>query len=232
MRLTAAYFATALLLASCGDVPPVEISPASSVEAVGVLRVVCNEHLTVVLTPRVRARTDGIHVVFINRAGTDEFYMRSDDDPDENHGGRLPERITKDVSSHAPGRMRVACYERSNSPAYDGDDPRFAEFEIVDPEGLWIPFKVACQDPETIDGTEPDGTEMIVPGARSVDDVERYLRERFDLPREAVRARPGYPETGWKGNPFVLRHKGETIAYFHAFVDDGKWRLALAEVCT
>ena len=232
MRLTAAYFPTALLLTACGVVSPVETTPASSVGAVGVLRVVCNEHRTVVLTPKVRARSDGIHVVFINRAGAGGFFMRSDDDPDDNHGGRLAGRITKDVSSHAPGRMRVACYERGHSPSFYGDDERYAEFEIVDPHDLWIPWKVGCEDPQTIDGTEPDGTEMIVPGAHGVDDVEQYLRERFDLPREAVRVRPGYPETGWKGNPFVLRHEGETIAYFHAFADDGKWRLALAKVCT
>ena len=231
MRLTAGSLAAALLLGACGVAQPVETTSANSVGAVGALRVVCNEDRTVVLTPRVRARSDGIHVVFINRTGVDEFFMRSDDDPGDNHGGRLRDRITKDVSSHAPGRMRVACYERGDAPGYYSNDRRYAGFEIVDPHGLWIPFEVACQDPETIDGTEPDGSEMIVPGAHGVDDVEQYLRERFDLPAEATRARPGYPETGWKGNPFVLQHEGETIAYFHAFADDGKWRLAFAEVC-
>ena len=224
MKLTAGSLAAALALVACGVAQPIETTPASSTGAVGVLRVLCSEHRTVVLTPRVRVRSDGIHVVFVNRGGADEFFMRGDDNPDENHGGRLTERITKDVSSHAPGRMRVACYERGDAPRYYSDDERYAEFEIVDPYDLWIPWKVACADPETV-------RDRKVEGVRSVDDAERWLRERYDLPSDSTRVRPGYPDTQWKGNPWVLVHKGETIAYFHAFEEDGEWRIVQARVC-
>ena len=189
------------------------------------MRVLCNERRIIVLTPRVRARDDGIHVSFINRGGTDEFFMRSDDFPDENHGGRLTGRITKDVSSHAPGRMRVACYERGDAPRYYSDDKRYAEFEIVDPHELWIPWKVACEDPKTVLNER-------IRGVHDADDVERWLRDRYELPPESTRTRPGYPKTMWKGDPWVLVYEGETIAYFHAFRNRAeRWLIARAEVC-
>lgn len=224
MRLTAGSLAAALLLVACGGARPIETTAASSTRAVSVLRVLCNENRTVVLTPQVRARPDGIHVVFVNRGGADEFFMRSDDFADENHGGRLRGRVAKDVSSHAPGDMRVACYERGEAPPYYGDDDRYAEFEIVDPDDLWIPWKVECPDPETL-------SDRRVEGANGVDDVARWLRDRYDLPPASARVRPGYPETGWKGNPWVLVHGGRTIAYFHAWKTRGGWTIVMADVC-
>ena len=198
--------------------PPPKAPPAA------VLRVVCEQEGTRVLSSQVRARPDGIHVEFLNRAGMNGFYMRSTES-EENHGGRLRGRIQKDVSSHAPGTMQVACHERGDHPDFYGDDARYAQFEIVDPDDLWIPWTVACDRPETLESER-------VEGARSAMDVERWLRDRFDVPAEAVRMRPGYPDTQWKGDPWVLRHEDETIVYFHAFQEAGAWRIESAEVCT
>ena len=216
----------ALLAAACGapDARTAPLTNDSPPAPPRVLRVVCEENGTRVLSSEVRARRDGIHVRFLNRAGMHGFYMRSTES-EENHGGRLRGRNQKDVSSHAPGPMQVACHERGDSPDYYGDDPRYAQFEIVDPDDLWVPWRVACEDPETLSGKR-------VEGARSVDDVERWLRALYDVPPTAVRVRPGYPETQWKGNPWVLRHEDETIVYFHAFREARAWRIAKADICS
>ena len=231
MRFERALLTVLVLLASCGVREPrgggqQGIRPGGSEPVSGIARVVCQKDGTQVLTPRVRAHRDGIHVLFINRGGLDEFYMRNTNDPDENHGGFLRKRRQLDIASHPPGRMWVGCFEKGDYPqSYYGGDERYAEFEVVDPRDLWIPLGVTCDSQETL-------SEKRVEGAENIDDVEAWLRDKYDLPSESVRMRPGYPETQWKGNPWVLVKDDETVAYFSAFKDDTAWRITVGEVCT
>ena len=175
-------------------------------------------------TPRVEAHADGVHLRFQNRSSAFEFFMRSASDPDDNHGGRLRGRAVKDVSSHAPGHMWVACRHRGEEhlPFYE-DDPRYARFEIVDPKDLWIPFDPDCDSVETVRNER-------LRDAESLEDVETWVRDRFDV-EAGERVRPGYPETRWKGNPWVIRHEERTVVYFSAFEDDAGWIVTHAEGC-
>ncbi len=186
-------------------------------------RVVCDWDGTRVLTPRVRARRDGVHLIFINRSGADEFFMRGVDDPDNNHGGKLRSARQKDVSSHGPGRMWVACFEKEDPPGYYGRDPRYVEFEIVDPHALWVPWELECSDATTIENER-------VPSATTQEDVFDWFRKRFELPPGDFQ-RPGYPKTEWKGNPWVLVRDGRTIANMQAFKEDGVWTIPFGGAC-
>ena len=215
-----------LLGVSCGT-PSSSPTSAPSPRPEGGARtgvVVCGRDGTEIRTQRVVARRDGVHVRFQNRSGAFEFYMRSADDPDDNHGGTLRGPSVKDVASHAPGPMWVACRHKGEDhlPFYE-DDPRYARFEIVDPKGHWISLEPDCDAVETVSNERIEDAETFA-------DVETWIRDRFDV-EEGERVRPGYPETQWKGTPWVLRHEERTLVYFSAFEDDAGWVVARAEGC-
>lgn len=211
-----------VLVPACGVASSNE--PVSSVPPAAVARIVCGPAGATVVTPRVRARSDGIHIRFRNVAGAIEFYMRAEGDPTQNHGGRLRARLTEGVASHPPGKMLVACRRPGEAPPpFYGDDPRYDSFEIVDPDELWVPIHPGCSDIDRV-------RDRRLPRADSVTDVEAWVRDHFDV-HGGRRVRPGYPETQWKGNPWVISESGTTLAYFHAFRDDRGWMLPLAEGC-
>lgn len=216
----------AFLTAACG----LPGSPAAERQSVGppgladLGRVVCDESGTHVLSPRIRAHRDGIHVEFINESDADEFYMRSSKDPGDNHGGFLRSRRQTDVSSHGPGEMLVACFKRGEEPSYAGDDESYGHFEIVDSHDLWVSWDLTCS-PVRETTNEP------VPEADTKADVFEWFRDRFDLPPGEFR-QPGYPETEWKGDPWVLAEEGETIANIHPWETDGEWDITTGAACT
>lgn len=229
MKVIPALGAIVLLAPGCGamDASTVKASQEHAPPAAAVLRVVCEETGTRVLSSKVRARRDGAHFLFINRASMDEYWMRMVEGADSgNHGGYLRKLRQRDVASHPPGRMWVACFEKGEHPPYYEHDPRYAEFEIIDPQNLWIPYEVACDHPESFERRP-------IKGVNSVDQAERWIRENYDIPADATRVRPGYPETAWKGNPWVLVHEGNTIVHFSVYKErpDGVWRVN-AEICT
>lgn len=185
--------------------------------------VVCEEGGTRVMTPRVRPRRDGIHIRFVNPSGAKQFHMRAAEHPDDNHGGFLRGPTHLDVSSHGPGPMLVACLDRGERPDYYGRDDRYDELEVVDVNDLWIPFEVDCDDSARLRNRR-------VPDATSIENVADWLRERYGL-QGTTRERPGYPLTQWKGDPWVLRDEGRTLASFNPTRDDRGWMISTGEVC-
>lgn len=216
----------ASLLAGCGlpDTRAAAPRPNDPAPVAGIGRVVCEEEGARVLTPRIQPHRDGIHIIFMNRSGADEFFMRSADDPDNNHGGYLRSRKHKDVSSHEPGVMLVACFEGGDHPPYYEVDERYGELEIVDVDDLWVSWDLDCSQSTGI-------KDKRVAGAETQADVFEWFRDRFDLPSGDFR-RPGYPKTEWKGNPWVLVEDGRTIANIHAWTVDGVWTITVGAACT
>ena len=209
--------------AACGSgVAPAAV-PRPAGAALG--RIVCDDGGARVLTPRIRAKVDGVHILFRNRSGAIEFYMRGASSGDNNHGGRLRGPTTRDVSSHAPGTMWVACRQRGEAhlPFYE-HDPRYDSFEIVDPDGLWVPHEPDCSDPEEVERER-------IEDAETIEDVEAWVRDRFGV-HDGERRRPGYPQTQWKGDPWVIVVDGRTLVYFHAVRDDVGWMVLQAQGCS
>lgn len=193
-------------------------------DGVAVGRVVCTaDGETRVLTPRIRAGREGVRMLIYNRGDAVEFFMR-ETDSESNHGGRLRDRTTRDVFTHAPGEVWIVCLDRKEPPpAWMDPDPRYATFEIVDPDELWVDYEPECERTDEVRGDPVTRT-------RSVDELEAWIRERFGID-SGDRATPGYPETGWKLPNWVIEDGDRTIAYFVAVKDDGMWRLLVAEGC-
>ncbi|MFN2390111.1 MAG: hypothetical protein ABR575_10980 [Actinomycetota bacterium] len=190
-----------------------------------VLEVVCDSDGTRVQTARVRAFPDGVHARFENPAGATEYWIRALTNPDDgNHGGEVPNGRERSGWSDAPGKYLIGCYQKDETLPYHEPDDRYARYEVVDIDALWTPWDTDCEDPKTVD-------EQPLPEARSIDAVETWVRDRFDI-HVGARVRPGYPETRWKGNPWVIRHESRVLVNFHAMEDNGTWVLHRAEGCT
>lgn len=221
--------AACFLIAACGNpVAPLggsTVEPAHKQPVADVLEITCSADGTRVHTPRVRAFPDGVHARFENPAGAAEYWTRAVSSPDDgNHGGEIPNGRQKRSWSDAPGEHLIVCYQKDESPPYYEPDDRYARYEVVDIDGLWTPWDTDCEHPQTAD-------KQRIPEARSIEDVEAWVRDRFDI-NVGERVRPGYPETQWKGNPWVIRHEGRTLVNFHAMKDDGTWVLHRAEGCS
>jgi hypothetical protein len=184
------------------------------------IEIVCDEDGTRVLTPRVAPSRDGLFANFENPSDADEYWVRDLADPDlGSHGGRVPDEQERAWSwSDPPGRHLVVCVEHGEEPSYRDWGEGAAEFEIVDPEHLWVSWEAECEDPVTFED-EP------VEGAQDRDDIERWIRDRFGL-HDATLQQPGYPWTGWKSEPWVLSRGDITVAGWHAYAPDGEWTVS------
>ena len=209
-------------VAATGRAPTLTSSPDAP--AADVLRVVCDEGITRVETPLVRAFADGVHAHFENPGGAAEYWIRAVTTPDDgNHGGPIPDGDENWGWSDSPGDYYIGCYEKGDYPPYYEVDERYARYEVVDVDGLWISPTPECEHQEKVEG------ERLL-GAASIDDVESWVRDRFNV-EGGERVRPGYPQTRWKGDPWVIRHDGKTLASFHAMEQDGTWVVNRAEGC-
>ena len=175
------------------------------------------------LTPRIRARRDGVHILIQNR-GHAAMVETGPEGGDSSHGGRLRRGATRLGGPDGPGEMWVACLDRGEaSPLVSDSKARYGTYEIVDPNGLWVSFDPDCDRVEEVDRWFAQGT--------SVETIEAWVRDEFDLD-EGDRMRPGYPETGWKGDPWVIADDDTTFAYFGAYPHRrGGPLLAEAEGC-
>jgi hypothetical protein len=186
------------------------------------MEVVCDHDATRVDPVRVMPAEGGVEVTFDNPAGADEYWVRAASSADDwNHGGRVPERFTE--WSDPPGRYLVMCHEKGDHPPYYEPDDRYAEFEVVDPYDLWVEPDAECDDAVFID-------EERVEGATSQEDVEEWIRDRFDLHEEERRV-GGYPWTLWKADAFALTRGDRTMAGWFAHPDSGGW-IVKGTACT
>lgn len=222
-----ALISLAFAASACGEVASSRGTAGAMKEDRGVAvgHVVCTKDGgTKALTPRIRAREEGVHLLIHNRGEAIEFFMR-ETSSESNHGGRLRERITRDVFTHAPGEIWIACLDRDEAmPPWMGSDERYASFEIVDPDGLWVDYEPECERTE-----EERGDKLYK--AKTVGELEAWVRDRFDI-RTGVRDIPGYPGTGWKLPNWVIVEDDRTLAFFMAAKDkEGLWVLMGAEGC-
>lgn len=216
-------------MAACGSPAPTgnraTAAGSQSEPIADVLHVICDANETRVETPRVRAFPDGVRARFENPAGAAEYWVRAVTSPDDgNHGGKVPDGQESWGWSDAPGEYYIGCYAKDEPLPYYESDDRYARYEVVDIDNLWVSWDVECARSTSVDN-EP------VPGAESQADVFEWFRDRFDLPPGDFR-RPGYPETEWKGNPWVLVDRGRTIAAVHPWKEKDGWVVTTGHACT
>jgi hypothetical protein len=178
------------------------------VKAADVAVIECREDGVRVLTPRVRASDDGVHIRIVNTAGKREFFMVDTDESEDNEGGRLKSKEDTQLRSFTPpGGKAFGCLDTSDEIDFDGNDPSYGRFTVIDPKGLWIPGDLACNG-------SVDKARIAVSGPlRVTDDLEAVARDYVSGIRPAdVLERPGYPKHEWHIEPRTVVREGRRIA--------------------
>ncbi|MGH2725316.1 MAG: hypothetical protein ACRDI0_13875 [Actinomycetota bacterium] len=198
-----------------------ESRPASQAPA-DVARVVCLPGAIRVETPVVRAHPDGIHVVFENPGEVwgFEFHPESFE-----YGSAMGDSFRGDIRSEStwslpPGEVTVACLPGAGV-AYFEPEAETATLTVVDPEGLYVPWELACDDSEQFrlrlaapEDEDPEQVFRRVPGVRPSDDFRK----------------PQYPETQLHWPTSLVFREGEAIARIGAPRVREEWEL-LVDAC-
>jgi hypothetical protein len=215
---------------SMGPVPGAGAEEPLVAPPAPVLEVVCDGATTTVATPTVRARADGVHLRVDNRSGGPLtvsvraegralFGARvaagvSEPRPDGGAGWSVP-----------PGVASVGCFP----PGTGEEGAGYATFQVVDPQGLWVPWELECREGSVtaaIDRADPRGE----PGD-PVDVAWPYLAPYLGSLGQGDRLeRAGYPDQV----PVVVRvaRDGRTVATAELTPGEGGgWVVSTVSVC-
>ena len=176
-------------------------------------RVVCGKDGVRVATPQVVARSDGMRLEVENIGKERRFEIGSLAEAGQPVTGVLPrDGIARLQLSLAPGEVEFACLRVGTGERLVG------RIELLDPDGLWTPAALACDDPES--GVVEIGYADEGFGAS----VRRALAGLQD--RDAL-VRPGYPETAWHGDLHVVLRDGENVGRVVRVLERGSWNLTV-----
>jgi hypothetical protein len=111
--------------------------------------VVCEKDATTLANPVVRAQRDGVHVVIENRDNVWGFEFRDITDPNvATNSGPIGPGTTRFWAAAGPGDVLVACLRPRDQDGeggwYSDVNAPTARLTIVDPDGLHVPFDLAC----------------------------------------------------------------------------------------
>ena len=214
-------FAAAVLLWGCGAMGSERAGPSSDggeTRGAGVpetARIVCGPEGTRVLTPRVKARPDGVHFVIDNRFEVEVGYAF--EEPEGGGGGdSAPEGESEHVGDFPPGEVRIGCEE----PPVDGVGTDYAPLEVVDPAGFYRQVELECRG-----GMAVGGGPQYAAGAegKKGDVVEMVRRGLSDRLREGDTVElAGYPKSRDSRTVRVVR-EGRVVAAVVFFADSGGW---------
>jgi hypothetical protein len=213
-------FALLLVLAACADERSAPAETTSDPPA-DVAVVICERGAIRLETPVVRAWEDGVHFRFENPGDAAEFSLHHRTWAyGTAEGGDLPGAASDGRSSIAPGHVLVACIpERLGS--YSDPDAQKAVLEVVDPEGLYVPWDLACgsgrQFPMRLEAADK---ESVTEAFRRVPGVEPSDRFR----------RPLYPRSPLHWPTFIVFRDGQAVARIGAPGQGDEWEL-LVDAC-
>jgi hypothetical protein len=199
-----------------------------------VLRVRCDADSIEVLTPVVAAQADGLHVVAtVSELSDPEIRLRSSVEPSYlQHWSGSSGVEGEFVRELAIGGATVHC----ESGPYQGDGPEdlTAPFTLVDPEGVFVEYRLACSNevhfgPPQVDEWMNDG-----PPSESLDldNPEELVRDMVSgiLPDDIVE-RAGYVG-GSPERPFVrVVRDGEIAGFFWLSRAGGRAHISLGRAC-
>jgi len=190
-------------------------------EAADAALIACKGQATLVETPVVRARSDGVHVVIANPgdAWGFEFHPVSFE-YEQAMGGDLRGDDVESTWTIAPGEVIVACLPGSRSSYFDVETPT-ASLTVVDPDGLFVPWDLVCGSGEQfrirIDASEDD------------DPAEVFRRVPGVLPSDDLR-KPGYPLSPLHWPTLNVFRDGDPIARIGAPRIGEDWEL-IVDAC-
>jgi hypothetical protein len=117
-----------------------EVSQAMDEQPADVAHIVCGNDTVQVDTPVVRAHRDGVRLDFDNPGGAWGFELHPEN---YEYGQAMGGRLRTSTFSVPPGEVLVACLPTRHS-SYRHPDAPTSTFTIVDPEGLYVPWDLAC----------------------------------------------------------------------------------------
>lgn len=197
-----------------------------------VLEVACDGTATTVATARVRLLPDGVHLRVDNRSG-EPLSVSVRAGGRTLFGVRVPPGVSQPEPSQGggwpvpPGVASVGCFPGGRD---QGETSAYATFEVVDPDGLWVPWDLECRGTAVtaaIDQAEPRG----VPG-EPVDVAREALAPYVGElgPADALE-RAGLPAQV----PVVVRltRGGRTVATVELWPDEERtgWVVSTLSVC-
>lgn len=222
-------FSAALLfvLAGCAQAQtPRAGQPDTSASAIGslmdespadVAHVECELDAVTVKDQVVRAQRDGVHLLVENPGGAWGVELRHDSWAyGTSEGFKLSDNPTPGTSAMAPGTVTIACVPTARSSYSDPGVPT-ATLTILDPDGLYVPWELACgfgeqfrMDVAAGEGEDPASVLRRVPGVMPSDDLER----------------PKYPDSPryWPME-FIVVRDGLGLARVMGPYYDGAWHL-------
>jgi hypothetical protein len=193
--------------------------PTPSVEPIAspTAEVTCDGSATNVLTPRVAAQPDGVHIVVTNTSSVDLSLQI------EGVGGD-----NADVGEHelvwplAPGPVRVRCLD----PTADaGSEGGYGSLEVVDPDGVYVSPELECSNAVTM------FVDDFGEGVGDHDDPADVARAHLTgLADDDVVERAGYPDSP---EPVIrIVRDGVVVGRLDLFPDSqGGWLLSSLERC-
>jgi hypothetical protein len=184
-----------------------------------VARVACDDDTATVETPVVVAQPDGVHIRFENPGGWREFALHQETwGYGASEGGPLAQGVpTLDHSSIPPGQVTVACLPARGS--YSDPGAVVATFDVVDPQGLYVPWDLACGD--------GDQFRTRVPGRDDETATDVFRRVEGVLPSDSLAA-PLYPYSPTIWPTRIVVRNGEAVARIMApRIGGGVWELLI-----
>jgi hypothetical protein len=181
-----------------------EPSPEPDAPRSDVLTIRCGDAGAEVLTPVVNAHPDGVHIDVENRAGAPALAFALADASNMSFGGPIGRGVS--VWPIEPGHVFVECLAKM-SDTYQG--LRTARFEVVDPNGYWVPSTLQCAEADRpLEVSVHDSVQTEWP------DDQTAIRGSLHSvqPSDEVRL-PFYPEgTGSKDLRHVVVRDGRVVA--------------------
>ena len=218
-----------ILSTTLGDGAPRETPttpPATESGPPEVALVVCTENGARPETEQVVARPDGVHLRIRSKING-VYSIRSSEEPDLRIDGRIRKRQPAMVATAIPpGETLVGCFPRPNAVPEEPDGDAYATLMVEDPQSLWTPPTLACDDASDagvftgprVDPNQPAAYEALavqtVPGIRPDDRL----------------AHPGYPETRWPFTRMLVVRDGDAIATL-VFIPGGRRWSVDTEAC-
>ena len=192
---------------------PAELSGQGQ-ETPDTARVVCGRDGIRVLTPVVKARPDGVHIVIDNRFDAQVGYAF--EHPEGGSGDSAPKGESELVEDFPPRKVKVGC----EKPPVDGIGTDYATLKVVDPEGFYRSVELECKGKMAVSGGP-----QYAAGAKGKkgDPVEMIRRGLSDRLREGDTVElAGYPKSRESRTVRVVRD-GRVVATVVFFADSGGW---------
>jgi hypothetical protein len=218
--------------------PPVSVSPSpvqspSPQEEPGganvpdALRVTCTSNGMELASTEVQPQPDGVHIQIENPEGLIGHWhatlLGRNDGRFDTFGTDMG---GSNVFTFPPGPIFVNCFIGPSFDAAKVTRDQLVKIEVVDPHGLWVSDRLACDQPVEATGFQP-----FAGLTDEENDHERVIRDHVPgvlANDEVLPAEYGIREDyAW----MIVRRDGENLARFQVTGHKGQWGVHFGETC-